>query len=49
MTKKINTKLTKLLKYYNLINYNLIYDNQSINRYKKNSKYVNALLNLRIF
>ena len=36
MTKKINTKLTKLLKYYNLINYNLIYDNQSINRYKKN-------------
>ena len=38
MTKKINTKFTKLLKYYSLINYNLIYDNQSINRYKnKNS------------
>jgi len=36
MTKKINNKLTKLIKYYNLINYNLIYDNQSINRYKKN-------------
>ena len=31
MTKKINTKLAK---YYSLINYNLIYDNQSINRYK---------------
>jgi uracil-DNA glycosylase len=36
MTKKINHKLIKLIKYYNLINYNLIYDNQSINRYKKN-------------
>ena len=34
MTKKVNTKFTKLLKYYSLINYNLIYDNQSINRYK---------------
>jgi len=36
MTKKINTKFKKLLKYYSLINYNLIYDNESINRYKKN-------------
>ena len=35
MTKKINTKLNKLIKYYSLINYNLVYDNQSINRYKK--------------
>ena len=34
MTKKINTKLAKLIKYYSLINYNLIYDNQTINRYK---------------
>ena len=34
MTKKINTKLVKLIKYYSLINHNLIYDNQSINRYK---------------
>ena len=34
MTKKINTKFAKIIKYYNLINYNLIYDNQSINRYK---------------
>ena len=37
MTKKINTKLTKLIKYYSLINHNLIYDNQSINRYKSTS------------
>ncbi len=36
MTKKLNTKLIKLIKYYSLINYNLIYDNKSINRYKKN-------------
>ena len=34
MTKKINTKFTKLIKYYSLINYNLVYDNNSINRYK---------------
>jgi len=34
MTKKINTKFAKIIKYYNLINYNLIYENQSINRYK---------------
>ncbi len=35
MTKKINSKLTKLAKYYSLINYNLIYDSNAINRYKK--------------
>ncbi len=34
MTKKINTKLVKLIKYYSLINHSLIYDNKSINRYK---------------
>ena len=34
MVKKINTQLVKLIKYYSLINYNLIYDKQSINRYK---------------
>ena len=34
MIKKINTKLIKLIKYYSLINHNLIYDNHSINRYK---------------
>jgi len=36
MTKKINTKLVKLIKYYSLINYNLIYKNEAINRYKNN-------------
>ena len=36
MTKKINTKLNKLIKYYSLINHNLIYNNQAINRYKNN-------------
>ena len=42
LNEKINTKLTKLLKYYNLINYNLIYDNQSINRYKKNKSNISG-------
>ena len=37
MTKKINTKLVKLIKYYSLINHNLIYENEAINRYKINS------------
>ena len=36
MIKRINIKLTKLLKYYSLINYNLIYDN--INNFKKDKK-----------
>jgi len=36
MTKKINTKLVKLIKYYSLINHNLIYKNEAINRYKIN-------------
>ncbi len=34
MLKKINTKTIKLLKFYKLINYNLIYNNKVINRYK---------------
>ena len=34
MAKKINTKLVKLIKYYSLINHNLIYGNVAINRYK---------------
>ena len=34
MTKNNNNKLVKLIKYYSLINHNLIYDNKSINRYK---------------
>jgi uracil-DNA glycosylase family 4 len=37
MIKKINTKFSKLIKYYSLINYNLIYENEAINRYKINS------------
>ncbi len=34
--KNINSSI-KLLKYYELINYNLIYNNKAINRYKKNN------------
>ena len=37
MTKKINSKLTKLINYYSLINYNLIFKNQTINRYRNNN------------
>ena len=37
MTKKINSKFIKLIKYYSLINHNLIYDNEAINRYKINN------------
>ncbi len=37
MIKKINTKTIKLIKFYNFINYNLIYNNNAINRYKKNT------------
>ena len=29
----MNNKLTKLIKYYSLINHNLIFSNKSINRY----------------
>ena len=35
MSKYINTKLTKLIKYYSLINHNLIFKNKSINRYSQ--------------
>ena len=37
MTKKNNPDPVKLIKYYNLINYNLIYNNKAINRYKKDN------------
>ncbi|MBD1150680.1 uracil-DNA glycosylase [Pelagibacterales bacterium SAG-MED29] len=37
MIKKINTKTIKLIKFYNLINYNLIYNDKAINRYKKDT------------
>ena len=36
----MNTKLTKLIKYYSLINHNLIFSNKSINRYKANKPVV---------
>ena len=35
MTKKNSINPIKLLKYYNLINHNLIYNNSAINRYKR--------------
>ena len=34
MSKNINTKLTKLIKYYSLINHNYIFQNAPINRYR---------------
>ena len=37
MVKKINTKLTKLFKYYSLINHNLILQNKPINRNKESN------------
>ena len=37
MIKKINTKTIKLIKFYNFINYNLIYNHKAINRYKKDT------------
>ena len=37
MLKKNNSKSLKLLQYYKLINYNLIFHNKAINRYKKNN------------
>jgi DNA polymerase len=37
MVKKNNSSPVKLIKYYKLINYNLIYNSKAINRYKKNN------------
>tara|TARA_B100000963_G_scaffold352616_1_gene366072 strand:- start:835 stop:1578 length:744 start_codon:yes stop_codon:yes gene_type:complete len=37
MTKKTNFVPLKLIKYYKLINHNLIYNNKAINRYKKDN------------
>ena len=42
MIKKINTKTIKLIKFYNFINYNLIYNNKAINRYKKDNFEISA-------
>ena len=59
MLKKINTKTIKLIKLYNFINYNLVYNNRAINRYKKDNfeisenkaeslnKLKNSILNLK--
>ena len=35
--KKINTKTIELIKFYKFINYNLIYNNKAINRYKNDN------------
>ena len=37
MIKKNNSNPLKLIKYYNFINHNLIYNNKAINRYKKDN------------
>jgi DNA polymerase len=37
MIKKTNSYSVKLIKYYKLINHNLIYNNKAINRYKKDN------------
>ena len=37
MIKKNSSNPVKLIKYYQFINYNLIYNNKAINRYKKNN------------
>ena len=37
MLKNNNSKSLKLLQYYKLINYNLIFNNKAINRYKKSN------------
>ena len=37
MIKKNSSNTVKLIKYFKLINYNLIYNNNAINRYKKNN------------
>ena len=42
MIKKINTKTIKLIKYYNYINYDLIYKNKAINRYQKDIYEISA-------
>ncbi len=42
MIKKINTKTIKLIKFYNFINHNLIYNNKAINRYKKDTSEISS-------
>ena len=46
MTEKFNNKSVNLIKYYSLINYNLIFNNKTINRYRsKNSITSESLTN----
>ena len=40
MSKNINNKLTKLIQYYSLINHNLIFSNNSINRYNQEQPHI---------
>ena len=42
MIKKTNSTSVKLIKYYKLINHNLIYNNKAINRYKKDNFEISA-------
>ena len=42
MIKKNNPNSVKLIKYYKLINHNLIYNNNAINRYKKDNFEISA-------
>jgi uracil-DNA glycosylase len=42
MIKKISNNSIKLIKYFKLINHNLIYNNKAINRYKKDSFEISA-------
>jgi DNA polymerase len=42
MIKKNNSNSVKLIKYYKLINHNLIYNNNAINRYKKDNFEISA-------
>ena len=42
MVKKNNYNPIKLINYYKLINYNLIYNNKAINRYQKDNFEISA-------
>ena len=42
MIKKTNSSSIKLIKYYKLINHNLIYNNKELNRYKKDNFEISA-------
>ena len=46
MNKLTNTKFNRLLKYYTLINHDLIYNNKTINRYKNKAQNKNKSIEL---